>query len=177
MNIRFTFNNDATDGNVEALSETKKTFTQGNKQSGMFKVRYLWEIVFWPKRPYWCFVWKTFLDDRPKPHVCKFHMMILMKFTEAVDFKIWISGFLSWNPQILMKSADFNTIHSRLSDFNRETYIFVISKHCFYFHCFDELTDLFDLNVIQESYNITCPPSLRSSFTWIPCIFFQLNWV
>ena len=30
VNIRFTFNNDATDGDVEALSETKKTFTQGN---------------------------------------------------------------------------------------------------------------------------------------------------
>lgn len=29
VNIRFTFNNDAADGNVEALSETKKTFTQG----------------------------------------------------------------------------------------------------------------------------------------------------
>ena len=29
VNIRFTFNNDAADGNVEALSETKKMFTQG----------------------------------------------------------------------------------------------------------------------------------------------------
>ena len=69
---------------------------------------------------FWSFVWKTLLDDRPKPHVCKFHMKSANPWI-SMKFKIWICGFLSKNLQISLESADFSEIHSYLSDFNRET--------------------------------------------------------
>ena len=74
---------------------------------------------------YWSFVWTTLLDDRPKPHVCRY-----VGFTWNWQ-NLWISmeihGFGGFDRfqnvklQISVESADFIEIHSHLSDFNRHT--------------------------------------------------------
>ena len=106
-------------------------------------------VCFRGLAPRWSFIWKTLVDDRPKPHVfgfCGFHekstdfqvwihwnTLISMK---ATDFKAWIYGFLKLShlceepngKHISKEICGFhenlrisNEIHIYLSDINRET--------------------------------------------------------
>ena len=56
------------------------------RQDELFKGAHVWvSVFFYSIIPFRSFVWKSLLDDRPKPHVCENH----------------------WNLRISLKSADF----------------------------------------------------------------------
>ena len=62
---------------------------------------------------------RPILDDRPNPHVCKFHEI----HSKSVDFIEIPMKFMdsALNPQISLESMDVKEIRSNFSDLNRET--------------------------------------------------------
>ena len=109
--------------------ENKSHESMMRRQATKFKLWFQFDNIH--HATFWSFLWKTFLDGRPKPHVCKFHDIPDKSEFRLRNLQIQISDLYPWIYE--SKSKDFIRVHkfhwnlqismksSHLSDLNRKT--------------------------------------------------------